>query len=162
MFKKQIIIIFLLMIIAAAFGYFIGTKKFQGEFTATPEKGFLGFKIEPVDWTNPAEPRQSLPVTEKEIPKEAMRIGMTAEGFEPQTFEVKAGQKIVLAVSSLDNFVHVFKFNAVEMSKVALGLASHETRLISFYAPKDAGEYSFYCDVPGHEARGEKGVMIVK
>jgi uncharacterized cupredoxin-like copper-binding protein len=36
-----------------------------------------------------------------------------------------------------------------------------ETRAITFQAP-EPGEYEFYCDVPGHEARGEVGTMIVE
>lgn len=117
---------------------------------------------EPTDWQNPEKPESSLPLEEKGIPEEAVKMGVTAQGFSPSSFEVRKGEKIFLAVTSQDEWTHVFKFKDESLVKVAVGVAPGETRAITFYAPSESGEYEFFCDVPGHEARGEKGKMIVK
>ena len=113
-------------------------------------------------WQNPKDPRQSPLLTEAEIPKEAIKIVMTAQGFTPKSFTVNKGQEVVLSVSSGDEWTHVFKFQDESLSSVALGLGSDQTRVITFYAPSSKGEYEYYCDVPGHKQRGETGIMIVK
>lgn len=118
--------------------------------------------LEPIDWENPEKPMQSWPLEEIEIPEEAIKIGVTAEGFSPSSFEVKKGKEIVLAVTSQDRWVHIFKFKDSSLDRVAVGVMPDETRAITFYAPSEPGEYPFFCDVPGHEYHGEKGVMIVK
>lgn len=130
-----------------------------GEETLLPEQPEVSA---PPKWLNPEKPTQSPPVEEKEIPAGAIRIGVSAKGFSPSSFTVKKGEKVTLAVTSEDEWVHVFKFKDPSLKKIALGLAPHQTRIITFYAPQKAGEYEFYCDVPGHQQRGEKGVMIVK
>lgn len=117
---------------------------------------------EPADWQNPEEPESSLPLEEKGIPEEAVKMGVTAQGFSPSSFEVRKGEKIFLAVTSQDEWTHVLKFKDESLVEVAVGVASGETRAITFYAPSESGEYEFFCDVPGHEDRGEKGKMIVK
>ena len=104
--------------------------------------------------------------TKEEAGKESaegvtVKLNVSASGFEPKEFDVNAGQMVTLSVSSGD-MTHVFKFDAPELQNVALGLASNETRAIAFKAPAGKGDYSFYCDVPGHRARGETGVMHVK
>ena len=102
------------------------------------------------------------PGEEKNLPKETVKLTVTASGFTPNEFTVKAGSTIDLAVSSGDQWTHVFKFDDPILQSVALGLAGGETRMITFKAPAGKGDYSFYCDVPGHRARGETGVMHVK
>ena len=114
------------------------------------------------DWQKPEEPMESAPLEETEIPKEAIKIVITAEGFNPSTFEVKRNEKIILSVTSGDEWTHVFKFEAEQLSDVAVGVGPGETRAITFYAPAEPGEYPFFCDVPGHRGRGEEGKMIVK
>ena len=115
------------------------------------------------EWEHPENPMESQPIKdESKIPKSAIRIGISSKGFSPKVFKVKAGQEVILAVTSEDNSAHVFRFKDKLLKKVAVGLYPGETRTIYFFAPKKVGSYKFYCSVPGHEARGEKGKMIVK
>jgi plastocyanin len=116
----------------------------------------------PPDWTDPSNPAQSAPLEEADIPKDAIRIEATAEGFTPSTFTAQAGKKIQLAVKSADEWVHTFVFDDPNLSAVTLGLSSQQTRGITFFAPKTPGEYTFFCNVPGHRHRGEEGTMIVQ
>ena len=118
----------------------------------------------PVDNTalpgSPEAPKQSRALDEKEIPLDAVKLTVTESGFIPNEFTVKVGQAITLSLTSGDK-THVFKFDDAGLQAVAIGVAGNETRAITFNAPT-AGDYSFYCDVPGHRGRGETGVMHVK
>ncbi|MDD5164825.1 MAG: cupredoxin domain-containing protein [Patescibacteria group bacterium] len=109
----------------------------------------------------PEAPKQSKSLTETEIPAGSVQLNVTASGFTPNEFSVKAGQVVTLTVTAGDEKTHVFKFDDASLSAVAIGIAGHETRAITFKAPAK-GDYSFFCDVPGHSQRGEKGVMHVK
>ena len=166
--SKQKIILFLIIAIVLVVIVILVISAFpkaeepsEGE---TEEKetlaGFL--PIEQVDWENPDKPMSSPPLEEAEIPEEAIRMGISAKGFEPSIFEVKKGEKTVLSVSSQDEWTHIFKFKDESLATVAVGVGPGETRAITFYAPSETGEYEFFCDVPGHETRGERGKMIVK
>jgi len=118
----------------------------------------------PVDNTalpgSPDAPKQSRSLDEGEIPSEAVQLTVTAAGFIPNEFTVNTGQVVTLSLTSGDK-THVFKFDDAGLQAVAIGVAGNETRAITFNAPV-AGDYTFYCDVPGHRGRGETGVMHVK
>lgn len=129
---------------------------------AAREGGGFTFGGLPPDWTNAEAPAQSLPLAEKDVPQDAIKLEVTAKGFSPDNFTVKAGGKVTLAVKSADEWVHTFVFENPVLADVSLGLASQETRGITFFAPKDKGEYKFFCNVPGHKERGEAGVMRVE
>lgn len=109
----------------------------------------------------PENPQQSSPVSESQVPASAIKILVNATGFFPPRFTVNAGVRTLLSLSSEDH-THVFKFEDSSLSQIAIGVGPNETRFIEFYAPSVSGEYAFYCDVPGHRARGEEGVMVVE
>lgn len=110
----------------------------------------------------PEAPRQTLPVDVKTLPSEVVKINASSAGFVPNSFTVKKGQPVTLSLTSTDGYTHVIVFNDASLSAVAMGVAPNETRVISFNAPTTAGKYTFRCTVPGHEARGESGTMIVQ
>lgn len=114
-------------------------------------------------WEDANKPAQSSPIEDQnQIPEEAIKIKVTEQGITPASFEVKKGEKITLSVSSGDQWTHIFKFKSETLKDVAVGIGPKETRAISFFAPKEKGGYEYYCDVPGHIERGEKGTMTVK
>jgi uncharacterized cupredoxin-like copper-binding protein len=133
-----------------------GEEPIEGE-----EPGEEALPAEP-EWQRPEEPMSSPPLEIAEIPEETIELGVTAQGFSPSSFEIEKGKEVTLSVTSRDQWTHVFKFKDPSLAEVAIGLAPGETRAITFYTPSEKGEYEFFCDVPGHEGRGEKGVMIVK
>lgn len=112
----------------------------------------------------PEAPQQTAPITDtSKLSEKVIKIEVSAErGFQPASFEVRAGQPVTISVSSVDDYTHVFAFKDASLSAVAVGVANGETRAITFDAPEKTGEYAFYCNVPGHEGRGEAGKMIVK
>jgi plastocyanin len=110
---------------------------------------------------SPEAPQQSNPVSEEALPEDAIRIRISAEGINPESFEVESGSVVTISVTSTDTQTHLFKFRDPGLRAVAVGVGPGETRAITFNAP-EAGEYDFFCDVPGHESRGEVGVMTVR
>ena len=135
----------------------------EGEIVPAPESETVTEPemIEaPLGEFNPENINQTPPLVEEQIPAAVIKIRATTTGFEPNEFSVKAGKPVSLAITGVDA-THVFKFNDPSLSNVAVGVANGETRGISFVAPSQTGDYSFYCDVPGHQARGEAGVMHV-
>ena len=102
---------------------------------------------------SPEAPQQTPAINPEDLPAGTIKLEVSAEGFNPPQFEVKAGQLITLSLTSVDNITHVLLFDDPILSAVAIGIGPGETRAITFNAPT-AGEYSFHCDVPGHAARG--------
>lgn len=109
---------------------------------------------------SPDAPKQSRALEEDEIPASAVKLSISAEGFSPNEFTVDSGDLVTISITSLDK-THVFKFDDESLKAVAVGVGGGETRAITFNAPS-AGDYTFFCDVPGHRGRGETGVMHVK
>ena len=109
----------------------------------------------------PQAPQQGNPTSVEELPPQAVKITASASGFSPNEFTVRAGRAVMIAVTGGDTQSHVFAFEDESLSALAVGVAPDETRPITFNAPK-AGRYSFFCNIPGHAARGERGVMIVQ
>ena len=165
--KQQIILIIVVVIIFAGFIY-LGVKqtpKSQPIVNNQPFENVLpgenGEPFVPIA-QDAAKPSQSGPLEQLELPKSAIRISITEQGIAPTSFEVKSGEEVMLGISSADQWTHIFKFKSEKLIDVAVGVGPKETRAISFITPKEKGEYEFYCDVPGHTERGEKGAMIVK
>ncbi len=124
----------------------------------TPEE--VPVKLDVLPGT-PEAPQQSNPISSEDVPEKAIKIEISVEGINPNNFTVEAGSVVVLSVSSVGDQTHVFKFKNPALKAVAIGVGPGETRAITFNAP-EAGDYDFFCDVPGHEGRGEVGTMTVR
>jgi plastocyanin len=111
---------------------------------------------------SPEAPKQSSSITEGEIPKAAIKLEADNYFFSPNEFTVKAGSLVTLSLTAKGSATYIFKFKDPSLSAVAVGVGSGQTRVIPFNAPEKKGEYIFYSDVPGHEARGLVGKMIVE
>lgn len=135
-----------------------GTSKVMDNVVVTPTGKPVKNDARP---GSPEAPQQTAPISTDALPAGSVKLTGSAQGFNPATFEVKAGQLVTLSLTSIDKMTHVLLFEDAELAAVAIGVGPDETRAITFNAPK-AGEYPFNCDVPGHASRGEKGVMIVK
>jgi plastocyanin len=110
---------------------------------------------------SPDAPQQTGPVDVEALPENTVKLGISAEGFNPAELRMPANSAVTMSVSSTDDYTHIFKFKDDALKAVAVGIAPGETRAITFQTP-GPGEYEFYCDVPGHEGRGEAGIMIVE
>ena len=135
-----------------------GTSPVTEEGEVVTEEG-IPVRLD-VKSSSPEAPSQSGPLNEEDLPKEAIKLQVSPEGFTPDTFTVKSGDAITISVTSVVQ-THIFRFDNPDLSAIAIGIGPDETRAITFNAPSK-GEYSFFCDVPGHKARGETGVMVVE
>ncbi len=107
-------------------------------------------------------PRQTVALDKASLPASAIKLDISAAGFSPAEFTVKAGAPITITLSSTDEWSHSLIFGDARLEAASIGVSTGETRAISFNAPSEAGEYNFYCGVPGHANRGEVGKMIVE
>ena len=110
----------------------------------------------------PEAPSQSLPVTKEKIPDAAIKLSVKKYSFDPASFTVKAGETVVLSLTSTDTHGHSFVFVDPSLASVNVGVGPNETRIITFTAPNTPGSYKFQCNTFGDAARGEVGTMIVK
>lgn len=112
---------------------------------------------------SPFAPQQSDPISIDDLPINTIHLDISSAGFASNVFYVKPNAIVQLAISSIDEFTHVFMFEDSKLEAVAIGVGPNETRLITFktYNLVDGEILKFKCDVPGHEARGEIGQMIV-
>jgi len=148
-----IILFVLLASTAIYFGFFNNKAKVIEEGKTTVIKS-------PFGEFNPTEPQMTLPL--KDIPLGVIKIKISRDqGFQPNKFNVKAGEAVSLALTSIDG-THTLYFENEILKKVKIDVGAGETRGISFVAPQQKGEYKFYCDIPGHRQNGEEGAMIVK
>jgi len=143
----------------------VGIAVAPGASPVTPEGEVVTAEGKPVNQAAepglPTAPKQSENLRKEEIPAESILLKISASGYYPNEFTVPANLVITLCVTSED-YTHVFKFRDSSLRAVALGVAKGENRCMTFKTPAEVGDYPFYCDVPGHTARGEIGVMHVK
>ncbi len=110
-------------------------------------------------------PSQSFPISNpEELPKSTIKLDVTSSSFAPNTFTVKKGQVVTLAISNVNEttFSEIFRFDDPSLSGVVIGLAKGETKSIIFNAPDKAGEYTFYSAMFDHRDLGAVGKMIVQ
>ncbi|MEX1014623.1 MAG: cupredoxin domain-containing protein [Candidatus Paceibacterota bacterium] len=186
--NQSIVLVVVLILVALGVGYAVMNDSItlpqQGETDEGSEvnEGSVGEEVSPgsslineegrivnesgVETRNDAEindedaPKQSRPLEDDEVSTKAIRMTVSSEGFSPSTIEVDSDEAVIIALTVTDDQTHIFKFKDPSLQALAVGLGPGETREIPFNAPAK-GEYDFYCDVPGHEGRGEVGTMIV-
>lgn len=110
---------------------------------------------------NSPEAPKSTVIKQEDLPAEVLNLKIGNNKISPDSFTVKAGDLISLAVTSDDNQVHVFGFYDGAVGAIAMGVSEGQTKVMNFNAPAP-GEYEFGCGVPQHRANGETGKMIVK
>ena len=135
----------------------IGTSPVKNGVVVKTDGSPVDNKAEPGSSSAPAVSR---PIGPSEYPAGSVLLKMSDAGFVPNRFEASAGQPVTLVVQAGAGQSHVFKFNNSDMQGIAIGLAPNEARAVIFNAPS-SGDYGFYCDVPGHQAR-ETGIMSVR
>jgi plastocyanin len=144
----------------------VGESEVEGGSPVDEEGRVVTEEGEPVDQAaepgSPEAPRQTAPITEEDVPDTAMKVSVSASGFDPNEFTVRRGAAVTLSVTATDEQTHIFKFSDPSLKGVAVGVGPGETRAITFNAPDERGTYEYFCDVPGHAGRGETGTMIVE
>jgi uncharacterized cupredoxin-like copper-binding protein len=89
---------------------------------------------------------------------QTVNLEMVDIAFKPTTLEIPANTDSVVHITNTGTTAHDFSIDKLNITTgdVAPG-ASIDVKI---NAP--AGEYTYYCNVPGHEAAGMKGTLTVK
>ncbi|MFM8594195.1 MAG: cupredoxin domain-containing protein, partial [Chloroflexota bacterium] len=77
--------------------------------------------------------------------------------FDPATVTVPAEKEVTVTLPNAGAAPHNFSIDAL---KVNVDLSPGETKEAKFTAP--AGEYEYYCNVPGHKEAGMIGTLTAK
>ena len=109
------------------------------------------------------------------VPTEAATSGNDAQGqpaielidiaFQPTELTIAAGQDVTVTLTNNGATMHNFSItdhqnSGVENLNISVDLAPGQTQTVTINAP--AGDYYFFCSVPGHEAAGMHGTMHVE
>jgi uncharacterized cupredoxin-like copper-binding protein len=85
--------------------------------------------------------------------------------FKPSEFTIPANQDVTVTLKNTGATMHNFSITDhnnpnVKNLNISVNVNPGETKTVTINAP--AGDYYYFCDVPGHEAAGMHGVMHVK
>jgi nitrite reductase (NO-forming) len=89
----------------------------------------------------------------------SVTLELTEMKFTPNTFTVKAGDKVTVKLENKGTVLHDFSITSLNVKQ---DVQPGKTQTVSFTAPSAAGDVTFFCDQPGHEAAGMKGTMTVQ
>jgi plastocyanin len=78
--------------------------------------------------------------------------------FDPDEITASAGEELEITLNNTDGQLHNFTLDEADF---ALEAAGGESETATLTVP-DAGEYEFYCSVPGHRESGQVGTLIVE
>ncbi|MGE5675812.1 MAG: cupredoxin domain-containing protein [Mycobacterium leprae] len=79
--------------------------------------------------------------------------------FEPSVIPVKPGERVKITVTNHGAVDHEFESEEAKIEELVI--PAGKSRSVTITAPAKAGEYQFFCDVPGHQAMGMVGKIVV-
>ena len=79
--------------------------------------------------------------------------------FVPDTITAKAGEEVEIALTNEGAIEHNMSIDDADVDET---LDGGESSSFTFTAPDSPGEYKIYCDIPGHEAAGMVGTLVVE
>jgi uncharacterized cupredoxin-like copper-binding protein len=89
---------------------------------------------------------------------QTVNLEMIDIAFKPTTLDIPANTDSVIHITNTGSTAHDF---SIDKLNITTGdVAPGATIDVKINAP--AGEYTYYCNVPGHEAAGMKGTLTVK
>jgi plastocyanin len=77
--------------------------------------------------------------------------------YDPDSISMNAGENLEVTVDNTDTQLHTF---TIDELGIDLEVDAGESGSVTIEAP-DAGEYEFYCTVPGHREAGQVGTLTV-
>lgn len=78
--------------------------------------------------------------------------------FDPDQITASAGEELEITLDNTDGQLHNFTLDEADF---AIEAAAGESETGTLTVP-DAGEYTFYCSVPGHRESGQEGTLTVE
>ena len=88
---------------------------------------------------------------------------MTEMMFTPSSFSVPVGAKVVVTLENHGVVTHDFTIDDVGGGqKVQKAVPAGQTAQVTFLAPTQPGQLTFYCSQPGHRQAGMQGTISVR
>jgi plastocyanin len=78
--------------------------------------------------------------------------------YDPDEITASAGEELEITLDNTDGQLHTFTLDEADFEIEAAGGESETATL----TVPDAGEYEFYCSVPGHRESGQVGTLTVE
>ena len=96
---------------------------------------------------------------------QAVTVEMVDIAFKPTEFTIPANTDVTVTLKNTGATTHDFSVTdhnnpGVKNLNISVSVDAGQTKTVTINAP--AGDYYFYCNVPGHEAAGMHGIMHVK
>lgn len=82
-------------------------------------------------------------------PVRAIEITMVEYRFDPAVVAVKPGESVRFRLINRGSLEHEFESHELKLAEVIV--QPGETREVAWSAPATPGEFTFLCDIPGHE-----------
>lgn len=136
---NKTIIIILIVVVVIIGGYFL----LKGSYRASAPT--LGEEAEPA--------------TEEVFQAKEITVSGTEYSFSSSSITVQAGDRVKIIFRNNGRIGHNFVIRNLDTSTETIGAG--QTDAIEFTAPA-SGTYAFFCSVPGHQAAGMKGSLIVE
>lgn len=87
----------------------------------------------------------------------SVTIETPAIEFDPDSISMNEGENLEVELNNTDTQLHTFTIDDLGIDLEVDGGSSDS---VTIEAP-DAGEYVFYCSVPGHREAGQEGTLTV-
>lgn len=116
----------------------------------------------PLGLFNSKRPKQTEPLDEETLPEGVVRIRVSRnQGFGPDIISHIGGRVHSWVLLGSPGESHSLVFEDSVLSNVVIRIGRGENRGVSFVTPEKSGDYTFYCDEPGHREAGETGILRV-
>lgn len=79
--------------------------------------------------------------------------------FVPDSITASAGEDLEITLDNTDGQPHTFTLDEADFEIEAEG---GETATGTLSVPDEAGDYEFYCSIPGHRESGQVGTLTVE
>jgi plastocyanin len=103
----------------------------------------------------PADDEEAAPDEDEAV--EEVTVEAVDIDFNPNEFSIPANTDVPVTLTNTGSILHTFTIDELGIDEE---LHPGETREITINA--DAGEYVYYCTVPGHRQAGQEGIMTVE
>jgi len=112
----------------------------------------------PATPSSAATPAGSATAAATQPPGPALSLDLEDIKFSTDTLEAPANTPVVIHIKNLGATTHNFSIDALKINTGDVQPGASVD--VTINAP--AGAYTYYCDIPGHEAAGMKGTLTVK
>jgi uncharacterized cupredoxin-like copper-binding protein len=81
--------------------------------------------------------------------------------FDPDSISAGTGESVTLNFDNVGNVLHDFTIDDFNGERVHVEVQPGDSDSITLTMPDSAGEWEFYCTVPGHYEAGMHGTLTV-